>query len=222
MNSAILDFQKFAESRGINIDCDGIFGPETAKAYKRLVEGDEFEDSSLACSLREAVRDRVPPKKAVESFYGHIEYRDLTPPPKKNKGRCVLLNPREWKDRLFDYEIAPGVKRTFHYKAAGALICAMCDVRMTNNDFKPEGQWHPKSIGTYPGFPRHNMWDPEKPLSRHSYGCAVDFDPEQNKCGTPGSIPLWVVGIFESWGFTWGGRWKKPNDPMHFEWTRQK
>jgi len=58
-------------------------------------------------------------------------------------------------------------------------------------------------------------------LSMHSYGCALDFDAEHNPFGYPGrfkaSSPL--VMAFETEGWTWGGRWHKP-DPMHFQAAR--
>jgi hypothetical protein len=58
-------------------------------------------------------------------------------------------------------------------------------------------------------------------LSMHSYGIALDFDAEHNPFGYPGrfkaSSPL--VMAFEAEGWTWGGRWRKP-DAMHFQAAR--
>lgn len=59
-------------------------------------------------------------------------------------------------------------------------------------------------------------------LSMHSWGCAVDFDPERNAMGdaTP-AMDRRVVEEFEREGWEWGGHWK---DGMHFQaaWTRAK
>ncbi|MGY3916723.1 M15 family metallopeptidase [Aeromonas australiensis] len=56
-------------------------------------------------------------------------------------------------------------------------------------------------------------------LSMHSWGCAVDFDSSRNSFGdsTPNfqNIPA-VLTAFESQGWTWGGKWKKP-DGMHWQ-----
>lgn len=61
-------------------------------------------------------------------------------------------------------------------------------------------------------------------LSLHSYGIAIDLDPERNALGQKwveekGMMPLAVVRIFEAAGWTWGGRWNRP-DAMHFQAAR--
>jgi hypothetical protein len=58
-------------------------------------------------------------------------------------------------------------------------------------------------------------------LSMHSYGCAIDLDPEANPMGlqyreSSGMMRGAVVKIFEAEGWRWGGLWKRP-DAMHFE-----
>ncbi len=55
-------------------------------------------------------------------------------------------------------------------------------------------------------------------LSTHSWGIAIDLNPETNGMGQAGDMPAAVVEVFESFGFTWGGRWAgKGKDPMHFQ-----
>jgi len=63
-------------------------------------------------------------------------------------------------------------------------------------------------------------------LSMHSWGCAIDLDPANNNFGRrwrgdSHMMPMEVVTIFEQEGFTWGGRWRRP-DPMHFQAARIK
>lgn len=74
------------------------------------------------------------------------------------------------------------------------------------------------SIYQYGGcfVPRFIDRDPSKPLSMHAFGLAVDVNTPTNQLGTAGDMDPRVVEIFEKWGFTWGGRWSRP-DPMHFE-----
>lgn len=60
-------------------------------------------------------------------------------------------------------------------------------------------------------------------LSVHSWGLAIDINASTNPLaptrGAPcvKDIPDAWVAIFEEVGFTWGGRFLRP-DPMHFQW----
>ena len=61
-------------------------------------------------------------------------------------------------------------------------------------------------------------------LSVHSFGAAVDFDPENNRLGlayVEGSamMPRAVVDIFEGEGWRWGGSFRRRPDCMHFQAT---
>ena len=56
-------------------------------------------------------------------------------------------------------------------------------------------------------------------LSHHSWGIAVDLNAAENATGTRPDQDRRLVEILESYGFTWGGRWIRP-DGMHFEWVR--
>jgi len=55
-------------------------------------------------------------------------------------------------------------------------------------------------------------------LSTHAWGIAIDLNPETNGMGRDGDMAPGIVKIFESFGFTWGGRWSgRGKDPMHFQ-----
>lgn len=55
-------------------------------------------------------------------------------------------------------------------------------------------------------------------LSTHSWGIAVDINVDDNPLGaTPHQDPR-LVAIMAEHGFTWGGRWLRP-DGAHFEWV---
>ncbi|WKL57223.1 M15 family metallopeptidase [Asticcacaulis sp. ZE23SCel15] len=57
-------------------------------------------------------------------------------------------------------------------------------------------------------------------LSTHSYGCAVDFDPERNGLGDNSpAMDKRVIKAFTDEGWVWGGQWKRP-DGMHFQAAR--
>lgn len=72
--------------------------------------------------------------------------------------------------------------------------------------------------GDYGGcyVPRFIGRDPQRGLSLHTWGIAVDLNVAGNQRGTEGEIDLEVVAIFKKWGFAWGGDWSY-TDPMHFE-----
>lgn len=57
--------------------------------------------------------------------------------------------------------------------------------------------------------------------SKHQYGLAVDVVPVVKGVAVWDNANLWrKVGVAgEKLGLRWGGRWRKPYDPGHFEWT---
>lgn len=57
--------------------------------------------------------------------------------------------------------------------------------------------------------------------SKHQYGLAVDVVPLVNGVPEWHNRALWhKIGVMgERLGLRWGGRWRKPYDPGHFEWT---
>lgn len=57
--------------------------------------------------------------------------------------------------------------------------------------------------------------------SKHQYGLAVDLVPIIDSVAVWDNVALWkkIGTVGEKLGLRWGGRWKKPYDPGHFEWT---
>lgn len=57
--------------------------------------------------------------------------------------------------------------------------------------------------------------------SKHQYGLAVDVVPIVNGEAQWDNKALWLkIGVTgEKLGLRWGGRWRHPFDPGHFEWT---
>ncbi len=55
-------------------------------------------------------------------------------------------------------------------------------------------------------------------LSTHSWGIAIDLNPDTNPQGKPGDMHPGIVEVFRQFNFTWGGDWSgKSKDPMHFQ-----
>jgi hypothetical protein len=57
--------------------------------------------------------------------------------------------------------------------------------------------------------------------SKHQYGLACDVVPIVNDTASWDNKELWKkIGVEgERLGLRWGGRWRTPYDPAHFEWT---
>lgn len=57
--------------------------------------------------------------------------------------------------------------------------------------------------------------------SKHQYGLAVDVVPVVNSVALWDDQVLWKkIGVAgERLGLRWGGRWRSPYDPAHFEWS---
>jgi len=57
--------------------------------------------------------------------------------------------------------------------------------------------------------------------SKHQYGLAIDIVPIVDSVAVWDNVALWrkVGTTGEKLGLRWGGRWRKPYDPGHFEWT---
>jgi hypothetical protein len=80
--------------------------------------------------------------------------------------------------------------------------------------------------GTF--VPRHKGWDPNRTLSSHTWGIAIDLNAQWNGYGTEpavlgahGSVRE-LVALFEAEGFAWGGYFEPETvrDGMHFELAR--
>ncbi len=75
-----------------------------------------------------------------------------------------------------------------------------------------------KSVKTYGGGYVWRMKRGQAKPSTHSWGIAIDLNARTNAMGTAGDMDPALVALFESHGFTWGGRWSGASkDPMHFQ-----
>lgn len=134
--------------------------------------------------------------------------------------------------------LTPVPRITIHHKAAESLARVLADIRdeylaLAHEKLgalsadaageqaliaKAQALMEADRITRYSGSYCYRAMRGGKSLSMHAYGCAIDFDAEDNPMGHPGRIHVdsLIVKAFEREGWTWGGRWTRP-DPMHFQ-----
>ena len=81
---------------------------------------------------------------------------------------------------------------------------------------RAQGQKGIEYNGIYAYRAKRSDW---RVLSTHSWGIAIDLCASTNHMGDPPAMDLEIVAAFEDAGFTWGGRWDRP-DGMHFQLAR--
>ena len=155
----------------------------------------------------------VRPREWIEAAFGRFAWRDDP----RRKGRIEILG--EWERRniisfapalqLRDATGRPLTLVYCHRLIAPALQRVFADLRARKLDHL---------INTFDGcfVPRHMNWDPRRPLSRHSWGVAVDVNARLFPYGSRRRQDRRLIDAFSRSGFTWGGDWRTP-DPMHFE-----
>jgi len=109
---------------------------------------------------------------------------------------------------------------TVHKKCASSLLLILNKISL---HFGSEQAIEANRMHLFGGCFNFRMMRGANKLSMHAYGCAIDLDPESNPLGKAywepaGMMPMAVVEIFRSEGWTWGGTWKRP-DCQHFEAT---
>lgn len=155
----------------------------------------------------------IPTKAGIETVYGSFPY--TTHP--SIKGAIII--DKAWVKRNIVKCVIPELGQYTYIH------------RLISDEFKEiykravdRSGYHPKKMWSW--VARRINWssDPDKPLSMHSYGAAVDFDWDLNPYGKGSGTPMHenprFYETFEEAGWTWGGRWRTP-DPHHFERVRR-
>lgn len=163
---------------------------------------------AVLCALVAGITPIPWGRFGLENVYGKFDYTE------GSNGR-IIIDPAWVAANIATYKLFDGKQVQFNVHAGvefTRLFSAACAA----------SGYLPRSVQTY--VPRHTMWDKNKPLSLHSWGIAVDFDPSKNTVGgTDGNggpslmrqHPAFVK-VFTDAGWTWGGDWKMKDD-MHFQ-----
>lgn len=219
----ILDLQNKLQSLGIEFGpMDGIWGPQTLEGIRKaIVAGQINPNSDLEFLKIELVRRR-PTIATMERNAGHLELDEQG----KLKNKTEFSN-----SHLVTISIpmitGTKLKLTVNKIMAAPLTLAFAEIEYQNS-LKPWQKWLPKRIES---FCVRRMSSNKKVMSTHSWAMGFDADADENKTfevkASPKidmitNIPVWVVELFERWGFIWGGRWKSYKDPMHFQFVAMK
>lgn len=167
-------------------------------------------------ALRQMDAEAVAPAPIPKSRAGVLRvYGEFAWTP--GRGRLIDIDD-DWEVRnIRHFTLHTGQRRRLH-RLVGAEFVALfreaCEV----------SGYTPKSVQTF--NPRRFKDDPDSPLSMHSWGIAVDFDPVLNrwggkdKAGNPCPLALHpaFLDVFRRAGWTCGADWKTGGgDWMHIE-----
>lgn len=165
-----------------------------------------------------ALSAQWPHQDRVGTFYGNPGGRLGQASPAWEKTNLVTIACR-W-PLVTSWDEAPVRGIRIHKLCAESLTRALDAI--WDSAGRDAGQIRAWGMHLYGGGYNYRLMRGGNRLSMHSWGCAVDFDPARNGFGdtTPNfaRVPA-VLAAFEGEGWTWGGRWKKP-DGMHFQAAR--
>lgn len=106
---------------------------------------------------------------------------------------------------------------TIHKKCAESLGRVLEEIwQSAGKQQEVVDEW---GVSAYGGAYNYRLKRGGNTLSQHSWGCAIDLDPDRNGFGDPtpnfAKCPE-VLSAFAREGWVWGGTWGKP-DGMHWQ-----
>ena len=199
-----------AVQAAVGVTADGVNGPATKAAVAAWqaahgLDADGIPGPHTLQAMGIVVEDVPDGRAATDAYYGPLPYTD-------GAGGRINVDPAWDAANIVFATMHTGHRVRLHKLVADEFVAvfkAACDA----------SGYTPAQVQTY--VPRHMLWDPAKPVSMHSYGIAVDFDPALNHNGAaPGTAKLDAfpdfVQAFRDAGWAWGGDWHM-RDTMHFQ-----
>ena len=155
-----------------------------------------------------------PNQAGRDAFYGNPRGKDPTKPSAAwEKANLVRITP----PFKMTYDGKPVSSLRIHRLCAASLM-RVFEAIWVAADRKQEviDQW---GVSIFGGTYNYRLTRGGNTLSSHSWACAIDLDPANNGFGDPtpkfANHPA-VLKAFADEGWTWGGRWSKP-DGMHWQ-----
>ena len=156
-----------------------------------------------------------PHQSDVDAFYGNPRGKDGEESAAWVDANIVKLRAPWPLVTAWDFQPVRAIK--VHSKCSASLNKVLKQIwDIANRDEAKIKEW---GMHLYAGGFKFRLMHGGTKLSMHSWGCAVDFDSARNSFGdtTPNfaTIPA-VLDAFAAEGWTWGGKWTKP-DGMHWQ-----
>ncbi|MGH2747851.1 MAG: M15 family metallopeptidase [Actinomycetota bacterium] len=190
-----------------------------------LVEMNRPRSAAVERRIRGLLRPEQVLRVRAHEETPFLRYGDAVLPQMLLKRTFGEFAARPRPDGFFDVDPAWRAAhiRSAHVPVLGEITCHRAlfpQLRAALKDVVQNGLSFAIDPGDFGGCfsPRFINADPEGRVSHHAWGIAVDFNVSENTPGSRPNLDRRLVDVFENWGFTWGGRWLKP-DGMHFEWV---
>lgn len=123
----------------------------------------------------------------------------------KNRGRLTMINDLQALHPYFRQKVTQLIE-TCRARGIELAVVETFRTKAKQNEYRAMGKKYTRSAGG---------------SSKHQYGLAVDVVPMVDSVAVWDNLALWkkVGAAGEKLGLRWGGRWRHPFDPGHFEWT---
>ena len=198
---------------------------EKLAKYNGILDPDIIIDGRIIEIPSRAELVGVPPEPPAEDYgvtvpHGLQEIMDTFGDITKYIGVDGTLKP-QWESKYLCRAKLPFPMR-LSWDPSKEVRSILCHVKL--KDIFPEVlraieiQGMKGKVKTYGGCFNFRSKRTSGKLSTHSWGIAIDLNPETNAQGMRGHMYLGIVGVFKGFGFAWGGDWPSSSkDPMHFQ-----